>query len=111
MITTTYGTWNRCVDGHSLTVEQSIGDYLYNYPGIDAEAVSVAYRAAINAALPDSVQLAGDQFYGPAGFEVVDFEGDGYPVDEDGGLDINAVVAGVDFDAIVEGIDNEGTNR
>ena len=65
-------------------------------------AVAAAYRAAINAALPDEVQLCGDEFYGPA-FEL---DTAGYPVDEDGRLDIAAIIDGIDFWGIVDQLIN-----
>ena len=105
MINTSYGTWNNRVDEYTLTLEESVAGALDNYPGIDTQAVIDAYRDAIDAALPDSVQLCGDQFYGPAGCEMVDFEADGFPVDEDGALDIQAIVQAIDFWAIAERID------
>ena len=108
-INTSYGNFTSCcndaggVDGIDSYVESALD----NHPGIDTAAVARDFAAAINAALPDSVQLCGDEFYGPAGFEVVDFEADGFPVDDDGALDIGAIIEGVDFWAIVESRDAE----
>lgn len=51
------------------------------------------YRDAINAALPNSVSLIGDQFIGPYYEKDRDWDGD---------LDIAAIVEGVDLGAIVE---------
>jgi hypothetical protein len=62
------------------------------------DAVCAAYRAAINAALPPGVTLAGNEFYGTV--EADDYQG--YPTDEDGRLDLNEIVASVDFWAIAE---------
>lgn len=105
--TTSYGTWAGRVDDADTTVERTVTNALAD--GMCGEtntvAIVAAYRAAINAALPASVTLRGDEFFGPAGFEVVDFESDGYPVDEDGGLDIDAIVRAVDFWELVRQIE------
>lgn len=103
MITTSYGSWSRVAGqgGGSLTLHGTVEQALGNWPGIDVDAVAADYRTAINQALPPPVSLCGDEFYGPAGYEVVDWESDGYPVDEDGALDIAAVVDSVNFWAIV----------
>ena len=95
-------TWHRAIGGSSLTLYGYVDGALDGWPGIDVEAVVDEFRDAINAALPDSVSLCGDTFYGPAGHEVVDFETDGYPVDEDGALDFKTIVESVDFWAIVQ---------
>ncbi|MDG4784368.1 type II toxin-antitoxin system prevent-host-death family antitoxin [Micromonospora sp. WMMD1102] len=91
--TTSYGTWANA-DGSHLTVEDSVvvalGDHVSDY---DVDAVAADYRAAINDALPDSVSLSGNDFYGPAH----DREFDGYPLTEHGDLDLSAIVNGVDF--------------
>lgn len=108
MITTSYGTWNRRAGRSSLSidVEQGVEFALPadadGEPFTDEQIASVvsAYRAAINAALPDSVELCGDQFYGP--YREEDCHFDGYPLDRDGDLDIAAIVESVDFWAIVE---------
>lgn len=104
MITTTsYGSWANHVrdGGGTLTVHAYVEASLGNWPGIDVDAVANDFRDAINTALPDSVQLCGDEFYGPHysdGF-------DGYPL-RDGGLDIGAVIDSVDFWEIVAKHDN-----
>jgi hypothetical protein len=107
---TSYGTWNNRVDQYSLTVEQSVGDFLALYPGIDTDAVISEYRDAINAALPDSVALCGDEFYGHYYDEDCADQKD-FPHDEDGRLDIAAIVEGVDFEAIVERIDTSTVQK
>ncbi|WP_018223843.1 hypothetical protein [Salinispora pacifica] len=98
MITTVYGTWNR-IESLSLSVEQSVADYLGDFvDDYDFAAVVGDYRAAINGALPDSVVLSGDEFIGP--YDAADRDFDGWPVDEDGRLDLKAIVDGVDLDEI-----------
>ena len=112
-----YGSWNRTA-GYSLTLEQSVGDALNGeYTDKQLDAVAAAYRDAINAALPDSVILCGDEFYGP--YAPDDDEFAGYPLCNSFGesledappwadpadyqsLDIAAIVDSVDFCAIVE---------
>lgn len=98
----TYGTWNRTAAAYSLTLEQSVGDALNGeYTDSELAAVIEAYRDAINAALPDSVSLCGDEFYGPY-YEDDCADHAGYPRDAGGRLDISAIVESVDFWAIVE---------
>jgi hypothetical protein len=105
--TTSYGTWASRVEDADATVERTVTNALADGMCGDTNtaAIVAAYRDAINAALPASVTLRGEEFFGPAGYEVVDFESDGYPVDEDGGLDIDAVVRAVDFWEIVKQIE------
>lgn len=107
-ITCSYSTWNHRVDKYSLTLEQCVTNALIlsaqsprsEYSDEEINAVIDAYRDAINAALPDSVSLCGDQFYGPYIPAVGEFYG--YPHDSDGDLDIGEIVAQIDFWAIVE---------
>lgn len=91
--TTSYGTWANHGDG-SLTIEDniaaSLGDYARDY---DIPAIAADYRRAINSALPDSVSINGDDFYGPA----YDRDWTGYPTTADGDLDIKAIIETVDF--------------
>ena len=98
MTTTSYGTWCNRVQPFSLTVEQSALEAFGSEcpDGFDFAAIVSEYRAAINGALPPSVTLAGDEFTGP--YEPGEW--DGYPVDQDGNLDIKAIVDGIDFWAI-----------
>lgn len=85
---TNFGTWYNH-QGHDLTIEQStaetLGDVADDY---DVDAIARDWQTAINAALPDGVDLVGSEFYGPA-----------YPQDRTwtGELDITAVIEGVDF--------------
>lgn len=99
-VTTQYGSWSRRANG-SATLRGQIEDSLYEWPGIDIDAVESDYRAAINAALPDSVSLCGDEFYGNY-YESDCADQDGYPHDSNGMLDIAAIIEGVDFWAIVD---------
>jgi hypothetical protein len=127
-ITCSYGTWNRTIDKHTLTLEQSVEGALNGeYTVQQIDTVTAAYRDAINAALPDSVSLCGDQLYGP--YTPGDNEFDGYPLCNMVGesaddappwadpadyqsLDIGAIVAGIDFWAIVEQVtDRPKPNR
>lgn len=102
--TTSYGVWKDRVEDADSTVERTVINALADgmCGETDTAAIVAAYRDAVNAALPASVELRGEEFFGPAGFEVVDFESDGYPVDEDGGLDIDALVRAVDFWGLVK---------
>lgn len=94
-VTTSYGNWNNNLDGFALTVEDTIasalGDYVHEY---DTDAIAAEYRKLINDALPASVSLCGNEFVGPYYTRDCDFTG--YPTDEDGSLDIQAVIVGVD---------------
>lgn len=119
MTTRDYGSWGQKVPSEGITLESGVADAL-NGEYTDAEewAIIAAYRDAINAALPDSVSLCGNQFYGPHG-EPDYLDGD-YPLCDSRGepagdappwadradyqcLDIAAIVASVDFWAIVQG--------
>lgn len=108
MITTSYGLWGARIEyADGLTFDETVSQALSDgHCGkTDTAGITAAYRAAVNAALPDSVNLVGDEFFGPAGYKLIDFEADGYPVDDDGALDIDAIVRTVDFYAIVEQFD------
>ncbi|MGW2841867.1 hypothetical protein ACWCWD_29280 [Streptomyces sp. NPDC001493] len=98
-VTTNYGSWlnraNELTVGHTINIV--VGDYVDEY---DLDGIDEDYRTAINAALPHGVFLVGDEFHGPYYDEDADF--DGYPEDEDGQLDIAAIVESVDLMAIVE---------
>lgn len=99
--TTSYGTWNNHIDQYATGLEHTVTE-AFGSEGtddFDFEAIVSDYRNAINEALPDSVALAGDEFIGPAYADDQVFHG--YPVDEDGRLDIKAVVKGVDLWEIV----------
>jgi hypothetical protein len=100
--TTSYGTWCNAVDTLSVehTVIESLGSFGSDY---DVDGLISAYRSAINAALPASVSLCGDEFIGP--YYEADQHFDGYPLTVDGSLDIKAIVDGVDFWSLVEKYD------
>lgn len=97
--TTSYGTWNNQIEPYALTVEQtiadSLGDFIDDY---DVDAITREYRDAINDALPASVSLCGDEFIGP--YYEADTAFESHPHNEDGELDLKAIVDGVDFWAI-----------
>ena len=96
MITTTsYGSWARYTSGLAMTPRDMVGEVLSEMPDPIIDLVTKAYRDRINAALPDSVSLCGDEFYGPAYEADKDFEG--YPLTGDGTLDIAAIIDNVDF--------------
>ncbi|MFD9965038.1 hypothetical protein [Amycolatopsis sp. NPDC058986] len=99
--TTSYGTWAN-VSQYSLDLETSVSEaFGADGPeGFDVDAIVSDYRDAINAALPDGVALAGNEFYGPAYDKDCHF--DGYPLNEDGGLDLKAIVDEIDLFAIIE---------
>lgn len=99
--TSSYGSWNRNVSDHSATLLGQVEDALNGeFTDDEVAAIAQAYRDAINDALPAGVSLCGDEFYGPA----VELDTAGYPVDEDGRLDIAAIIDSVDFWGIVERI-------
>jgi hypothetical protein len=109
--TTDYGTWYNHTH-HNTNPESDIVDFI-NGGGSDwcervestgaFDLMAHAYRDAIQAALPPGVHLTGDQFIGPAYDDDKDF--DGYPENEDGDLDINAIIEGIDLAEIVERYD------
>lgn len=98
MITTSYGTWCTKVDDLALTVEQTIAETLGDADEYDIDAIAADYRTAINKALPEGVTLAGNDFYGP--YYTEDATWGPELEDEDGRLDIKAIVLGVDLWAI-----------
>lgn len=96
--TKSYGNWTR-VTG-DVTLNGMIADtYLPATTVAQLELITDTYRAAINAALPDSVSLCGDEFYGNA-YEADCADQAAYPHDEDGSLDLAAIIEGVDLGAI-----------
>lgn len=88
------GSWGHRAGSHSLSLDWEVADALDSWePSEDTvDAVCAAYRAAINAALPASVTLCGNEFYGEI------------EADDDTDLDIAALVASVDFWAIAQPI-------
>jgi hypothetical protein len=67
--TTSYGTWQIRVDDADTTVERTVTNALADGMCGDTNtaAIVAAYRDAINAALPASVELRGEEFFGPPG--------------------------------------------
>ncbi|MEV8032298.1 hypothetical protein [Streptomyces sp. NPDC086182] len=107
--TTSYGTWCNQVSPYSTSPDADVLDYINGGDNDWQELLEASgalaviqseYRDAINAALPDSVSLCGDEFIGP--YEVEDGEFDGYPQTEDGGLDFKALFEDIDLGPIVE---------
>lgn len=103
--TTSYGTWCNQVSPYSTSPDADVLDYINGGDSDWQELLEASgalaliqseYRDAINAALPDSVSLCGDEFIGPAYPE--DGEFDGYPQDEDGALDLKAIIEGLELD-------------
>ena len=107
--TTSYGTWCNRVNNYSTSPDADVLDYinggdsawqhLLEESGL-LEEIQRQYRAAIDAALPPSISLCGDEFIGP--YEPDDDEFDGYPMDDYGILDFAAMVEDIDLGAIVE---------
>ncbi|MFJ4473282.1 hypothetical protein ACIP2X_38110 [Streptomyces sp. NPDC089424] len=107
--TTSYGTWCNRVNQYSTSPDSDVVDYINGGDSDWRELLEASgllkeirreYRAAINAALPDSVSLSGDEFIGPA--HVEDGEFDGYLTDDNGNLDLKAICEGIDLEPIVE---------
>lgn len=97
---TVYGSWLN-FEKHELTVGASIGTAVGDFgDDYDLDAIESDYRDAINEALPQGVSLSGDEFLGPY-FEA-DQNFDGYPLTDDGGLDITTIIESVDLWPIVE---------
>lgn len=107
--TTTYGHWTNIVDSTSTTLERTVLEFVSgaDHNWITALKTTGAldriiedYRAAINDSLPPGVVLTGSsEFIGP--FEHDQDAWDGYPVTDDGDLDIAAIVESIDLSAIV----------
>lgn len=110
--TTSYGTWCNQIAPFSTSPDVDVVDFI---GGADSdwlerveksgalEEMKAAFRAAIEAALPDSISLCGDEFIGPAHPD--DGEFDGYPTDEDGDLDLKACLEDIDLTPIVDAND------
>jgi hypothetical protein len=104
---TSYGSWARKVEHAYLTLEDTVRGALSDgHAGkTDTAGIIAAYRQAINDALPAYVNLVGQEFLGPAYEADCDF--DGFDLDEDGSLDINAIICAIDFWEIVASFDPE----
>ncbi|MFF1341155.1 hypothetical protein ACFVYT_25080 [Streptomyces sp. NPDC058290] len=96
--TTDYGDWCNRINGFETSPEQGLNAYLGDQDPDDYDmgSIHLAYRRAIDAALPPSISLCGDMFIGPAYPE--DGEFDDYPQDDCGTLDLKAVIEGIDLD-------------
>jgi len=111
-ITTSYGTWCNRVNTYSTSPDAEVlgvinggdADWRERLETTGAlDAMKAAYRTAIDAALPPSISLCGNEFIGPAHPD--DDEFDGYPTDEAGFLDFKTMLADIDLNAIVEKYD------
>ncbi|MET8585667.1 hypothetical protein ABZX39_33090 [Streptomyces collinus] len=107
--TTSYGTWCNRVNSFSTSPDSDVNDYINGGDNAWQEMLEESgaldeikreYRAAIEAALPPSVSLCGDEFIGPADPDEGEF--DDYPMDEYGALDFAAIVEEIDLEPIVE---------
>ncbi|MBD3004675.1 hypothetical protein [Streptomyces sp. 5-10] len=115
---TSYGTWCSRVDEFGTSPDGDVAAYVGSADpewrdriqanGMYAQ-MCAAYRDAIEARLPASVSLRGNEFIGPAHPEPGEF--DGYPLNEFGSLDIGACIKGerdeekIDVAAIVDHFD------
>lgn len=107
--TTGYGTWCNRVNQYSTSPDADVVDYING--GDSAwqtmlqetgalEEIQTAYRRAIDAVLPPSIALCGNDFIGPA-FPDAD-EWDGYPTDNDGGPAFEELIEDIDLGPIVD---------
>lgn len=114
MVTTTsYGSWCTRVCNIELSPEYLVSSIM---SGADSywlhlmersgrvDLIAQEFRDEINNALPPGMSFhASNEFIGPADRSLLDT--DGYPVDEDGDLDIKAIVDDIDVDSIIERFD------
>lgn len=107
--TRVYGSWSARVSTYSTGPDADVDSIVTGGPPEWRELLATSgalaqmkaeYRNAINAALPGDIALCGDEFVGPAHPEPGEF--DGYPLDENGGLDFAAIVAEIEVSEIVE---------
>lgn len=75
-ITRSYGNWTNRVHPYNSTLESEVAQALDSWDADEStlDKVCEAYREAINAALPEGVQLCGNEFYGPADTESPDLQ-------------------------------------
>ncbi|MFE4857400.1 hypothetical protein [Streptomyces sp. NPDC056670] len=110
--TTGYGSWCNRVSQYSTSPEADIRDFING--GDNAwqimleesgalEEIQDAYRRAIDAVLPPSVSLCGNDFLGPA--DPADDEWAGYPTDETGALAFEELITDIDLGEIVDRYD------
>lgn len=94
--TTEYATWGGVDPQGHRTVEDALAVILGEHgDDYDVQAVAHDWREAINAALPAGVTLAGNVFYGPYPADSQTWAPE--LTDEDGHLNLRAVVDAVDF--------------
>jgi len=93
--TTSYGNFHNTIEQHVNDAFGSEGPDGYDVDGIVAE-----FRTAINDALPDDVSLCGNEFIGP--YFAADQNFDGYPLTDDGALDLAAIIGTIDLWAIID---------
>ncbi|WP_371793057.1 hypothetical protein OG285_32525 [Streptomyces sp. NBC_01471] len=107
--TKSYGTWCNRINQYSTSPDADVlnvingGDSDWRELLENSGALALIrdeYRNAINAALPPSISLCGDEFIGPAYPD--DDEFDGYATDKHGALDLAAVLEDIDLEPIVE---------
>jgi len=114
MTTTAYGTWVNHGDPWNESVEATVDSVLDGGTREWRERLVTTgardriiddYRRAIDDALPPSVTLSGNDFYGPSHPD--DNEWEGYPVKEYGPdvapvLDMAAIIEAVSLEDIIE---------
>lgn len=84
-----YGSWHSVTGIPTLDgeVEDALRTWDENVTDAQVQAVADAYRAAINAVLPDGAMLCGNEFFGPA---------------EGSSADFDALIDGIDFWELAE---------
>ena len=93
--TTSYGSWVN-LGGGFLSVEDSVHEALGEYAGsFDVDGLVDAYRAAIDAALPEEISINGSEFYGP------------YPAPADATDTIRSAVASIDLWMLADRFDTD----
>lgn len=99
--TTSFGNWTTRIAPYNSSLEFDVAMALdtYNPSQTVLDTICRRYREAINAALPPSVSLCGNDFIGPA--HEADYDFDDYPITDEAQLDLDAIVSGVDFWAVV----------
>lgn len=107
--TTTIGTWCNTVNAYETSPETAVDNMISGADSdwrelLDAsgilDTIQTEYRYAIDTALPPEISLCGNEFIGPA--DTSDCDWSDYPENEDGGLDIAAIVEDIDLAAIIE---------
>jgi hypothetical protein len=110
--TTGYGTWCNRVNQYSTSPDADVRDFINGGDNSwqtmleetgALEEIQDAYRRAIDAVLPPSISLCGDDFIGPA-YPDAD-EWDGYPTDDEGSPVFEELIADIDLGEIVDRYD------